>query len=70
VINRLAIDTLSAEYVRARNRADGAAARITFAESSLAAEQALHLKFEAEMSDLEDAIVLMGGTVPPPEVPL
>ena len=69
MINRIAIDALVSEYVKARNRADGAAQRITFAESSLANEQALHLKFETEMSDLEEAIRLLGGIVPPPEVP-
>ena len=63
------LDTLVNEYVKARNRADGAAARIAFSERQLAAEHKLHQGFLAEMAELEAAITTLGGHLPPPPEP-
>lgn len=70
--DNIVITTLVGEYVRARNRVDGAAARIEFAKKQLVAERELHRGFVVERDMLADAIQRLGGSLPPldePEVP-
>jgi DNA-binding FadR family transcriptional regulator len=64
--DNIVINTLVTEYVKARNRVEGAAARIAFSERQLEAEHQLHKGFLSEMADLEAAIIKLGGHLPPP----
>lgn len=70
--DNIVITTLVGEYVRARNRVDGAAARIEFSKQQLADERQLHQRFVVDRDMLADAIQRLGGSLPPvdePEVP-
>ena len=65
----IVIDTLVSEFVKARNRVDGAVARLQFSQRQLEAERKLLHGFLADKADLEAAIIKLGGQLPPVEEP-
>jgi hypothetical protein len=66
----IVIDTLVAEYVKARNKVDGAVARIEFSKRQLEAERLLLRNFTLDRDRLAEAIGSLGGQLPPVDEPI
>ena len=58
------VKTLSAEYVRMRAKATGAASRRAFAQRQVEVETSLMQEHQANLDLLADAILAAGGKLP------
>lgn len=55
---------LAAEFVRMRNKLNGAAGRLKFAQHQVESETAAIAEHSADLDMLADAILSSGGTIP------
>ena len=60
-------DTLIAEYRRMRNKLNGSAARLAYANSQVVLETGLLAEYQYDLDLLADTIVGNGGALPPDE---
>jgi hypothetical protein len=63
-MTRIVIEALSAEFLRVRNKLDGAEKRLLYANSQVVVEETLILEYRRDLHALKEALHAAGGEVP------